>query len=294
MKLNLFLLASFILITLNILHSEENGIYTGNLVSDFRASNISQSKVSMSSLVYPDNNFKSPLLSGVMSAVIPGAGQIYNGSYLKSVFFLAIEGVTIYLNYKYNKKGDDQTQLFQNFADENWSVVRYASWLNQWADKLGGMANIFINPDESLKPWKRVNWDQLNSAERTIKEFSHTLYPYGHQQYYEMIGKYPQYSQGWNDSKFAKGEYLIAGEYYFDTKGNFIKYSQMRGKANDYYNVADKALVVTITNHIISAIDAIITTNKNNSRFSAKASLEMIGIGYLIDFVPTLNLKISI
>ncbi len=294
MKLKMIFLFGYFIMTFNFLFSSDNKFITGNVLTDFRIHCSEQGNINAGLYSNFSQRKYSPLISGILSIVVPGTGQIYLKSYFKALLFLAIEGTTIYLNYHYSRKGDDQTLFFQNFADENWSVVRYAQWLNEWADKLGGSASISINPDESLKPWKRVNWDQINSAERTIKEFSHTLYPYGHQQYYEMIGKYPQYSQGWNDSKFSRGEYSIAGEYYFDTKGNFIRYSQMRGEANDYYNIADKALIVTITNHLISFVDAILTTNNLNSKVKANTSLEKVGIGYFSDLVPTLNVKFNL
>jgi hypothetical protein len=104
-----------------------------------------------------------------------------------------------------------------------------------------------------------------------------------------MIGKYPQYSQGWDDSKFARGEYTVAGEYYYDTKGKFIYYSGLRGKANDYYNYADKALLVTITNHIISMVDAIISANKFNSKLKVDMSLEKIQSANFAEYFPQLN-----
>lgn len=286
-NLTLIFLSIFVI---NLLANEPE-FRTGNLKTDFQL--FAKNGSTNESLINQDVKLKSPILAGVLSALVPGAGEIYNGDYLKAALFLTIEGVTIFLNNHYTKKGDDQTIFFQNYADEYWSVVRYADWLNQWASALGGTANIHISPDQNLKPWQRVNWDELNQAERSIKEFSHTLYPHGHQQYYEMIGKYPQYSQGWDDSKFALGQYSVAGEYYYDTKGKFIYYSGLRGKANEYYNIADKALIVTITNHIISMIDAIISANRYNSSVKVEMSLEPIQTPLFVDYSPRLNLQIS-
>jgi hypothetical protein len=282
----------FVVFSLNLL-AEDEKFKTGNLQTDFKFN--LQQEIKTGDLSNNNNsNQKSPILAGTLSAIIPGAGEIYTGDYLKAVLFLAVEGVTLYLNYHYNKKGDDQTIFFQNYADQYWSVVRYAEWLNQWSDKLGSKVNIQIriNPDNNLKPWQRVNWDDLNTVERSISQFSHTLYPYGHQQYYEMIGKYPQYSQGWDDSKFALGQYSIVGEYYTDTKGKFIYYSGLRGKANEYYNFADKALIVTITNHILSMIDAIISANRYNSKLKLDMSLEKIQTNYFVEYYPQLNLRL--
>lgn len=287
MKKSIIILISFFAINL---FAQETNFRTGNLKTDLQI--FSQNLSENENFINQDVKLKSPIIAGALSAIIPGAGEIYNGDYLKAALFLAVEGVTIYLNNHYTKKGDDQTVFFQNYADNYWSVVRYADWLNQWASALGGTANIHISPDQNLKPWQRVNWDELNQAERSIKEFSHTLYPHGHQQYYEMIGKYPQYSQGWDDSKFALGQYSVAGEYYYDTKGKFIYYSGLRGKANDYYNIADKALLVTITNHIVSMIDAIISANSYNTRVKVEMSIEQTQTLMFVDYTPRLKFQI--
>ncbi|MGB9664519.1 MAG: hypothetical protein ACPL25_06335 [Ignavibacteria bacterium] len=285
------IIALFIFVISFNLFANEDNFRTGDLHADFKF--CLQNELKSESHNLNVDNKKSPVLAGALSALIPGAGEIYTGDYLKAALFIAIEGLTIYLNNYYTKKGDDQTIFFQNFADTYWSVVRYAEWLNQWATALGGTANIHISPDLNLKPWERVNWDELNTAERSIREFSHTLYPHGHQQYYEMIGKYPQYSQGWDDSKFARGQYSVAGEYYYDTRGKFIYYSGLRGKANDYYNYADKALLVTVTNHIISMIDAIISANKYNSKIKLDMTLEKHRSNYFVEYYPQLNVRFN-
>ncbi len=281
----------FYLLITGICFAQQTNYPSGNLSTDFKCF---VNKFNKEKISNPQQNvkLKSPYIAGALSALIPGSGEIYNGDYFKAILFFAVEGISIYMINHYNKKGDNQTAYFQNFADEHWSVVRYAEWLNQWASALGGNANIHINPDANLKPWQRVNWDELNSAERTIREFSHTLYPYAHQQYYEMIGKYPQYSQGWDDSKFAKGIYSIAGEYYYDTKGNFIYYSSLRGKANEYYNFADKALIVLLTNHVISFVDAIISANRYNSKIKISAELKQSNFAGINDYYPELTLKL--
>ncbi len=81
-------------------------------------------------------NKKSPILAGVLSLLVPGAGEIYSEEYLKAGIFLAIEAAVITTAVIYDNKGDDKTTEFQNYADDyksdkvtghNWSVVNYAS-----------------------------------------------------------------------------------------------------------------------------------------------------------------------
>jgi hypothetical protein len=80
----------------------------------------------------------SVLKAGLMSGLIPGSGQIYTGSYLKSALFFVAEIASWSAYFVYSKKGDEQTRKFKQYADENWSVVRYAMWMNEWMGRSTG------------------------------------------------------------------------------------------------------------------------------------------------------------
>ncbi len=282
----IFFVSCLIIITQSIFAQRISENYsTGNLSTDLKSNFKYQSFESKSVSIAQSE--KSVLLAGVLSAVIPGAGEIYSESYIKGGIFLLIEAAAWYFNFSYLQKGDDQTVVFKNFADSYWSVVRYAEWLNRFASDLGGTSNILINADSTLKPWQRVNWDEVISAERSIKEFSHTLYPHGDQQYYELIGKYPQYNKGWNDAD------PNTKRYYDNLSSNFLYYSGLRGKANDYYNVAAKAVLAVVLNHILSLADAIWTANNYNSELRSSLSMERLDLGFYTEYYPQLSLKLS-
>lgn len=130
---------------------------------------------------------RSPLLAGALSLAVPGAGEFYSESYIKSGIFFAAEVASWIVYFSYTKKGDNQTDFFQNYADDHWSVVRYAEWILEYRSQLNPDAGgtIYIDPNSNLKPWQRVNWEQLNALERAIgsrtdvpgSAFSHTLPP---------------------------------------------------------------------------------------------------------------------
>lgn len=227
----------------------------------------------------------SPLKAGIMSALIPGSGQIYTKSYLKSALFISAEVVSWIVYFTYTKKGDEQTRKFKQYADENWSVVDYADWMNRWMEKYGTEDKpiIPISPDVSKKPWERVDWDKLNEAERYISRvsggFSHTLPFYGEQQYYELIGKYHQYAPGWND--FDKN-FLPQDVGSLKPTPKFLFYSGERGKANDFYTIATNAMFVVVANHILSAMDASITAILHNKKLKTETNLNYdFGIGLI-------------
>lgn len=256
--------------------------HTGNLKTDFKFITVNNTFKNS-----PDNSFeskeKSVLLSGLFSAIVPGTGEIYSESYLKGGIFLILEAAAWYVNILYNKKGDDQTTFFKNYADDNWSVVRYAEWINTYRSNAG---TITINPDETLKPWQRINWDELHSVERNIKEFSHTLPNYGEQQYYELIGKYRQYSSGWK-------EYDGGADYYNKIPQQMYYYADEHIEADHLYNVAAKAVIFIIVNHILSFADAIWTAINFNSEIHTNFSFEKRNLGFFTEYYPQLNLSFA-
>ncbi|MCZ7556671.1 MAG: hypothetical protein M5R41_09760 [Bacteroidia bacterium] len=193
---------------------------------------------------------KSPVLAGALSLILPGAGEVYAGSYLLAGLFAALEGAGWYYSIDANRRGDDATVIYQHYADQNWSVVKYAQWLNENAKNYPGgdkAVHIDINPDKSLPHWQRVNWEQMHTTEMAVPQFSHRLPDYGDQQYYELIGKYNQYSYGWNDK--------LEGDYW-NPSPNFLYYSGLRGDANRYYDRSSAIINLLILNHFLSAIDA--------------------------------------
>ena len=233
---------------------------------------------------------KSPVLAGLLSAAVPGAGQFYNEDYWKAAIFVALEGALITSAVIYNNKGDDQNAKFEAYADDytnpdhNWSVVRYAQWLIDYkgADPTNIRTDNWPVEDTRVPPWERVNWEALNAAETFG---SHHLARHGEQQYYEMIGKYQQFSSGWND--------FTGGADFSQISPNFLYYADQRGKANDYYNIGDKLVLGVIVNHAISVVEAILGANSFNNNLAVKFRVDDVHLVYQHELVPTLMVKYS-
>jgi hypothetical protein len=220
---------------------------------------------------------KSPWLAAGFSLVIPGSGQFYAKSYWKAALFFAIEVAAVTAAIVYDRKGDEQTANYQAYANQHWSVVQYAQWTEQNFSLQGQFQ------------WDQgngiVNWDELNRMERTVGGwYSHTLPPYGSQQYYELIGKYPQYNQGWDDAppNFDYGDPLTP---------RFTFYSAERGQSNTYYDRASTAVTVAVVNHIVSALDAAWSASMYNSDIRAQASIQRVPAGNTMVEVPVLQLS---
>jgi TM2 domain-containing membrane protein YozV len=281
-----YCLLSLSLLTVNFaqISELENYKLTGNLLAD---SKIVLNDYEELSAVFalddlPDK--KSPVLAGVMSAIIPGSGEIYVGEYLKAAIFLAIEATLITVAVVNNNEGDKLTSEFEAFADEHWSVVDYADYLidNREALGLPEDCEIPINRDSNLPPWEQIlDWEALNHCE---SPFSHHLPHYGQQQYYELIGKYPQYSSGWDEFDPAVDGFREVPQIMKD-------YSIMRGNANDAYNVASKAVIGLYINHLLSAIDAVWSATTYNKNLAINMRVQNMQLANRIEFVPTLNIS---
>ncbi len=235
---------------------------------------------------------KSPWLAAGMSLVIPGSGEFYAESYWKSAIFLAVEVGAWALAYHFDKKGDRQTDFFQNFADQHWSVVQYAEYTIKNFIPAAQQDDYTrrVIPNLGIgRPWQQVNWDALNSMEREIGGFySHTLPNYGEQQYYELIGKYPQFNQGWDDAN------LSLPPDYFVIKANltarYLYYSGERGLANDYYRNATTFVTVAVINHVLSAIDAAWSASSYNNAVAEGTVQTIPGPGGVV-YVPAVRLR---
>ncbi len=247
---------------------------------------------------------KSIGLAVAFSAVVPGSGQLYSGSYWKAALFVAAEAVGWSINVRNNNKGDDQTTVFEAYGDENWSEPRYWSYVY---DQLNGQTEVApnfphgqydsqISFDHAGRPviadWQSARQEfEPFATTQYLSGFSHHLPATKTQQYYEMIGKYPeQFGNAWEDANFTA---VYRGNY--GTGNGFItemndSYAGMRAKANDYYNSAGVGSMVILVNHLVSAIDAGFTARSFNRR---QVKLTYQGKNYFGEYVDMVGLSMA-
>lgn len=276
------------LVSSSLAFSQQNiSVLSGSLINDtqFLLSAISDSNKSYN--LKMNSGKKKPLLAGIMSFGVPGAGQIYSENYLKAGIFAAVEAGAIVLAVIYDNKGDDQTKFFENYANNNWSAERYARWT------INNLSQLNVNLDPSsyniFDNNGKVIWSELNKLENDIGGYySHRLAPLGDQQYYEMIGKYSQFNVGWAEFGDENTPYVWGVDPLVD---QFKYYSKERGKANDFYTVSKWAVIAVVSNHFISALDAAWSANKYNKKLNISLSIEEETIGFYRDYYPQLNLS---
>ncbi len=286
---------------------------TGNLILDSRlvaGNNIAQAPQLNLISAQEKAGHKSRWLGGLFSLILPGSGEFYAQDYLKAGIFLVVEAAAIATAAIYTHKGDFQTAFFQQYANQNWSVAKYAAWTLQHLQTLNpdlkaSDYHVFkdnadwssnnMNNNTSWSQWTQlnsdINWSELNRLELAIGDgYSHQLFPYGQQQYYEMIGKYPQFSEGWsvanmNDTDFHLGpaDQALANQ--------FNWYAHQRGLANSYYTDGNTAIIFIYINHFLSTLDAIWSVDKYNDTLAMNLRMDHLNVAGQEYMIPTVYMS---
>ncbi len=295
----LFLVFSFFLTVIKA-QSLSNNHLSGELNFDSNLNFARQYKSNIVNISLELNQKKSPLIAGVLSGILPGAGEIYSHKYLKGGIFILVEAASIATALIYTRKGNNQTVSFQNYANQNWSVAKYAAWSLQHSADINpnvnpSSYNIFPGVDwtkfNSNTDWNQyngiVNRSELNRLESDLSGgYSHELAEYGTQDFYEIIGKYPQFSHGWSTANFTDTDFHIL-------TNQLLLYAHARGLANSYYTTGNTAVLVLIANHFLSIFDAIWSANTFNKSLAVNFRVNDDNLGNRYELNPTVNLSYS-
>ncbi len=246
------------------------------------------------SAAMPMKPLRSPGIAAVFSAIVPGAGEFYAESYWRSALFFIAEVALWTTALHYQNKGRQGERDFVAFADglapngagfandgrARWDAVRFAERMSEIytterflnsglvpnANQIRQMATE-LGTEQRLNEIRNRDYRFLNAFERIAVSaannatLSHTLPPYGDQQYYELIGKYSEYAIGWYDYDVTRmnNRFEIHSAVY-------LQYASMRGMANQNLKTASNFFSLVVLNHALSAVDALIATNQYNDR----------------------------
>jgi len=207
----------------------------------------------------------------LFSAVIPGTGQFYNGSFLKGLAFVGIEIGAWAVNAIYTQRGNEKEDQFELYANAHWSEDDYWDFIFAACqrDPMSAAYNCSRDDLQSLRRWERDH-------------FSHFLPEEKNQTYYENIGKYDQFNVGWDDTDIELGR----------DSANRELYTRLRKKANDQFKIATYGASMVLVNHVLSMFDAAYSSYRFN-RVQVKASMGMERQRYDRELVPALCLRMS-
>lgn len=193
-----------------------------------------ENNIAKSSEVKIDNN---AFIAFSLSAILPGAGQIYNKNYKRGFAYLAFEIINWSKRSKYLDKGNDFVDQYKDFANDNWNFDRWIRDINLLADPNHPVNSVMLGPDDNFfYPWndshhiefyldgylRRTNssngdnWfentyktacsDAINNFQECItnvftnSDGSPATITRDHH-FYEGIGKYDLFFAGWNDTR---------------------------------------------------------------------------------------------
>jgi hypothetical protein len=228
---------------------------------------------------------KKPGIPFFSSAVIPGLGQVENHQLVKAGIFAVIEATAIIYHFHTYNQARNLEKAYHNFADHNWSLVKYARFLVDYHNAY--YPNNPISYDALAKPgqhlgtsssdtrndWNRVDVSAIRELERqtlyggtTGDAFSHNLPDLGSQQYYELMSKYYQFGPGWKDFNVS----LKSINWNPDgMSADWHLGARRAADFNDHYRTAERMVMIVIANHFISAFDAFFTSKIHNEHLHA-------------------------
>lgn len=220
----------------------------------------------------------------LLSAIIPGAGQLSIGKKLKAALFFTLEvaawtGVIYYYN-----KGQDKDKEFREYADEyfheGWyRAVEYELARNsEWGDSgaYNGTEPEWIEEDWDKKihylPDRGFTHEVPTTTDRHANQSDD-------QQYYEMIGKYVvQFGFGWDDY-LGQPEFPAddpSTPWYDGVKRYSEIYMDMRYDSNKFLNYSSLAIQIAMLNHVASALDASFTVRAMKRKARAEVGFRQV------------------
>ena len=244
----------------------------------------------------------------IMSLIVPGLGQLYNKEPIwKPSLFIGSEILSLASILYANKRADEIRMNYQKFADNNWSLQNWWNFTQSGPSVIENNGMYFT--DNKLKAMRsyigthhltiHLKGDLLNlfNTEFLTSDSLALISNYlgsddvsmvKDRHYYENIGKYDQFVGGWIDCYDPSGVQL-----WFEVEkdvGDSIEiiisthnkedYVDQRASSNDYLNIAKFAVSAIMFNHVISAMEAVWSSQTRNRPKKEKKVQTNLGLLY--------------
>jgi len=213
------------------------------------------------------------------SLILPGAGQWYNKSPAWKIgLFAGIEAASIFSGLQWRKKAEDIRLKYEIFADQNWDLETWV--FNTLNTPIGNYADVHINGTHKLtlvlSGSLAVQYGNYVSSD-SLENNAHWVYTnevsvLRDRDFYENIGKYDQFVGGWIDCYgLANNQLWFEVEKDVGDSTEIIistlnkeDYVGQRARSNVYLNMAKYAVSAVMFNHVISALEAVWSTQIRN------------------------------
>ncbi len=171
----------------------------------------------------------------VLSALVPGAGEIASGHFWRGLPLVAID-VATWLGYAHSQsEGNEWQDTYEAFADLHWDEAR-------WQTNLEFAASDSAGPN----PWSPY-WD-TSSPHNCDCSPPYIPRQEDEREYYENLGKYNHFFPGWADWNL---------QYDPESSASLRRqYVDMRIQSNDNYENAHTLLGIAAATRILSVIQS--------------------------------------
>ena len=222
---------------------------------------------------------KSPGRAFLMSALVPGAGELYAGAKWRALAFAGVEVFSWIMYFNRKNKGEDMEQDYMNYADEYWKLSQLyqngaagyqLTGLTGQHDPNFGSHSIYLEYNGAEYVGNAVTLDTALLGWETFI-LSGELLPVKTRDYYENIGKYDQFAGGWDDfsDNNALSDSVVSMS---DLRDNYLT---QRKESNDALKMATNFATVIMFNHLISAFHAQIAAKNYSSEEADRVSWYM-------------------
>ena len=233
------------------------------------------------------------------SLILPGAGQWYNKSPAWKIgLFAGIEAASIFSGLQWKKKAEDIRLQYEIFADQNWDLETWV--FNTLNTPIGNYADVHINGTNKLililsgslaeQYGNYVSSDSLENNAHWV--YTGEVNVLRDRDFYENIGKYDQFVGGWTDC-YDPSDIQYTFPQWFEVEKdvgdsteiiistpNKENYVNQRGRSNDYLNMAKYAVSAVMFNHVISALEAVWSTQIRNRTKKERKVQTNVGLLY--------------
>jgi hypothetical protein len=193
-----------------------------------------------------------------LSALVPGAGELYLGHVKRGIALMAVEaGAWTGYFYKH-EQGLDTRDEYEAFADEHWGQRR---WLEHhyglWFE---GRDYSGVTTEQLME--EAEEWGVAGSGSGVWPGYSPWVSKEEDKQhYYENIGKYDWYVSGWEDyvpgttpDDLAPGEVLSLRR---------EEYRELRMESNDQLDAADRFIYLSIAARVVSLVQTTLLVTRS-------------------------------
>jgi hypothetical protein len=212
---------------------------------------------------------KSVARAMLLSAVLPGLGQIYAGGrrgYVSGGAMAATDVFSLWGYFHNNSKGDDTKDQYEEWVRDHFDIQRFESYVRDTVVVFSGYEGFNFCTDPGFYD-SAACWDAIYMVFPLAEE--------GSGAFYEQIDVDDKFVFGWNDWTMGDIEYpedlWKDWNPYSDlpdgvprTSSNRAKYKAMRSEADDFYGRADRFAWIMVIGRVVSMIDAAILVKLRN------------------------------